>query len=88
MVTRGRLITDPKKQKLMERYIQLIESALLSAYRTGGAGMPTEQSLQSWIASYVPADDCLSVIPESGGYRVEHVEPGAEGIVILVERLT
>jgi hypothetical protein len=86
-VRRAMLITDPRKQKLMWGYEVAIELALLSAYRTAVAGMPTAPSLQSWIASSVFLDDSLDWIPESAGYTVEQVEKGDEGMVIEITRL-
>lgn len=84
---RARLITKPEYQKLIARYEERIELALLSAYRTAVAGMQTVPSLRSWIVSSVFRDDSLTDIPESDGYRVEFVEPGAEGIVVEITRL-
>jgi len=38
MIARGRLITDPEKQKRMESYTQAIVSQLSSEFQTIGAG--------------------------------------------------
>ena len=84
---RAMLITDPKKQRAMDEYTRAIERALLSAYQTAGGETRTGQSLQSWTASFVPLDDSLDWIPESDGYRTEHVKPGEEGIVIFIQAI-
>ncbi len=85
---RAMLITDPKKRKLMDLYTQLIEFALCSAYQTAGGETQTGLSRQSWIAVSMPLDDSLDWIPESDGYRTEQVQPGQEGMDIIIERIT
>jgi hypothetical protein len=83
---RPMLITDPKKQKKMDRYIGLIESQLHSLYQTSETGMATGCSLASWIQSCVPLDDSRKWIPELHVYFKE-VPKGDEGAVILIEKL-
>lgn len=78
------LITEPRKQKLMEQYTQLIERALLSAYQTAGGETGTGLSLASWTAAFVPLDDSLDWIPESDGYRTVRVPAGEEGADIYI----
>ncbi len=85
---RAMLITDPKKRKLMDQYTRLIESALCSAYQTAGGETGTGLSRQSWIAASMPLDDSLDWIPESKGYKTESVEPGQEGMDIIIERIS
>jgi hypothetical protein len=80
MMTRGRLITDPKKQKWMEKAATCMESQLRSLYQTSETGMQTGLSLQSWILTYLPLDDCLKWIgvPCGSWRKVKKGEEGAE----------
>lgn len=57
MLTRGRLITDPKKQQWMTRAQASLELQLLSAYPTGDSGTATAEKLRSWIRSATPEND-------------------------------
>jgi len=84
MLVRGRLITDPKKQKWMQRCIQSFESQLFLLTRTTAAGTLTDNSLRSLIASSLPLDDSHQWIPE---IKIEAVqlEMGHEGAVIIIE---
>lgn len=86
MLSRGRLITDPTKQKKMDGYTRAIESQLRSAYQTAGGATETGLSLPSWIAACWPADDSVDWLPEIV-VRVERVGNGEEGADIQVERL-
>lgn len=81
------LSTLRKVKKRMAAIIQGIELALCIEYRTRGGATGTGCTLQSWIASSLPLDDSLDWIPESDGYRVEYVEPGKEGVVIILEEI-
>lgn len=83
MLTRGRLITNPKKQKAMESYIAALESELLSAYRTSATGIVTGCNLASWIASYMPEDDSWKDIPEASWLAIS-VPKGEEGADIEI----
>jgi hypothetical protein len=87
MIARRRLITDPRKRALMDQYTRVIESALSSALATTVAVTLTGLSQPCSIASLAPLDDSLDWIPESDGYRTEHVAKGEEGIDIIIERL-
>ena len=86
MLSRGRLITSPIKQKQMEQYIRLIESQLRSAYQTTAAGTQTGHSLASWIRSSVPLDDSIQWVPEIH-IHTQRVTKGEEGADILIEQL-
>ena len=86
MLTRGRLITNPVKQKAMDSYILAIESELLSAFRTTDAETQMAHSLASWTALSVPEDDSVQFIPEIH-IHVECVPKGEEGADILIEPL-
>jgi len=86
MLSRGRLITDPTKQKKMERYTQAIELQLRSLYQTAGGETGTGLSLPSWIASCVPLDDSIQWVPEIN-VRVAYASKGQEGANILIEQL-
>lgn len=80
------LITRPDLQKQMTQIVASFESQLLSAYRIAAAETLTECSLLSWIASFVPEDDCLTQVPEIH-IRAEMCEPGEEGATVTIERL-
>lgn len=86
MITRGRLITDPKKQEKMDQYIRAIELALYCAYRTNESETSTAQQFRCWILSNVPLDDSWQWIPEINIKGIE-VPPGHEGADIIIERL-
>lgn len=86
MITRGKLITDPKKQAWMEKAAAAIESQLRCLFQTEGAGTVTEQSLRSLILTLLPLDDSLDWIGvPSGSWR--RVKKGEEGAVIEIEPL-
>lgn len=86
MIARGRLITDPKKQRKMESYIQSFESQLRSLWRTSVQETGTECSLASWIRSSMPLDDSRQWIPQMS-VRFLEVNKGHEGAIVNVERL-
>lgn len=86
LLARGRLITDPKKQEKMDRYIQSIKSQLYSELRTRGIAISTGCSPQSLIASFMPLDDSRQWIPEIHVSCVD-VEKGEEGCDILIEKI-
>jgi len=86
MIARGRLITDPEKQKRMESYTQAIVSQLSSEFQTIGAGISTECSLPSWIASCMPLDDSRHWVPSIGVVSME-VQEGEEGCDIIIQKL-
>lgn len=84
MLTRGRLITDPKKQQWMERCTKAFESQLRTWFQAAGIEISTEPTALSRIASLVPLDDCLHWIrPGSQDWHV--VSKGEEGAVVTVE---
>lgn len=86
MLSRGRLITDPTKQKKMEAYTRAIESQLRSLYQTTVEGMQTVPSLASWIRSSVPLDDSIQWVPEIV-IKVHRVSKGQEGANLEIERI-
>ena len=86
MICRGRLMTNPKKQKQMEAYTRSIESQLRSAYQTTAAETQTVRSLASWIRSSVPLDDSIQWMPEIG-VLVRRVAKGDEGADIEITPL-
>lgn len=80
------LITKPEFQKVMLAIMDSFESELRSDFQQDAAQTLAGNSIQSWIAWCVPADDCWELIPEiqvSG----ELCEPGQEGATIVIERL-
>jgi len=87
MIARGRLITNPKKQKAMESYILAIECELLSAFRTTADATQMEHSLASWTRLSMPQDDSVDWIQEIS-IRVERVKHGDEGAEITIEKLS
>jgi len=86
MLAKGKLITDPAKQKWMERCIQSFESQLFCGSAITGGEMPTAPCPLSLTASLMPLDDSRQWIPELHVY-CEEVKPGEEGAVIIIEKL-
>jgi len=86
MIARGRLITNPKRQKWMEHCIQLIESQLNYAMQTSAGETLTGQQALCWIAQSLPCDDSRSFIPELHITAVDCTK-GEEGATITIERI-
>jgi hypothetical protein len=86
MLTRGKLITDPKKQQWMRAVKHSIESQLLSVFATKGIATGTAHTQPCKIASLVPLDDCLQWIPSHSVHTL-WVSKGDEGADILIERI-
>ena len=86
MIARGRLITDPKKQKWMERCTLSFEHQLRSEFRTRGIEITTGPSALSLIALLLPLDDSRKWIPEHS-VNTQQVSKGEEGADILIEAL-
>lgn len=82
-----RLVLDPKVKDRLARITRVIESHIASLFQTVASETQTEQSLQSWIVSSLPLDDSGDWLPESGGYVIEKVPKGEEGIIITIERI-
>ena len=86
MIARGRLITDPRKQRWMDQASALFESQLRSFIRAKGIPTLTGEPLLASIASSVPLDDSRAWIAElSVNWR--HVSKGQEGAEILIEKI-
>jgi hypothetical protein len=86
MMTRGRLITDPKKQKWMKRCIHNFVSQLFSLSQTDGTAMLTVPSLRfvtHWCSQF---DDSVQCVPEMS-IKVEFVPEGREGAIVILEQL-
>jgi hypothetical protein len=86
MLTKGKLITDPKKQKWMDRAIRSIESQLHSLLRTTGEETSMEPQVRSLIAWSKQFDDSVQWIP-SLRLEVVNCEKGKEGAEITIERI-
>jgi len=86
MLSRGNLITAPKKQKWMQRAIRNIESQLRYAFRTRGIEITTGPSALCSIASLVPLDDSRKWIP-THSVSTLLVSKGEEGADIVIEPL-
>lgn len=86
MLTRGKLITNPKRQKWMQQCTDSLSSQLLCAYRISEGGMQTGRSLHSWTALFLPPDDTVHHIPEIH-IEVEVVPKGEEGANIEITPL-
>lgn len=86
MMTRGRLITDPKKQKWMAKCTKDIESQLRYLFLITDPGTETECIPRSRIVSSLPLDDCLDWI---GSHSVSwrKVNKGEEGAIVEIEAL-
>lgn len=78
MLTRGRVITNPKNQKWMEQATEHIESALRCWCQINGIEIQTDAQRLSAIVTLMPLDDCLAWIEElSVNWR--RVNKGEEG---------
>ena len=86
MLARGRMITDPKKQRWMGRCIQSFLSQLCSGFRTTAIETQTALCPPCWIASCMPFDDSVQHIKHIE-VTVVKVPKGEEGAEILVMRL-
>lgn len=86
MLTRGRLITDPKKQKWMKAAQASLESQLLFKYPTEGSETVTAAKLRSWIASVAPRKDSNRYLIACS-WRFMRVPKKLEGAVLLIEKL-
>ena len=84
LLTRGRLITDPKKQEWMEWCIQSFVSQLRSALQTRGIATTTGPIPLSKIASLLPLDDSRKWIPEHS-VSTRLVSKGSEGAELVIE---
>lgn len=80
------LITKPEYQKRMAEITESFVLQLLSAFQTESGETLTGCSLRSAIASFMPADDAWTHIPEIH-LKAELCEPGQEGAVLVIERL-
>lgn len=89
MLVKGKLITDPKKQKWMNQAIQQLKSQLLSASQTTEGETLTAEPQPSSTALLMRLknmDDCRQWVPEIH-VRCEIVEKGQEGVDIVIEEL-
>jgi len=86
MITRGRLITDPKKQKWMDACIRSIEWQLRCWFLTRGIVTATEHIPLSKIVSSLPLEDSLKWIA-SHSVSWRKVKKGEEGAVIEIEQI-
>lgn len=86
MLSRGRLITSPVKQKWMEKAARSIESQLRSALQTTETGTQTGPIPPSLILTSLPLEDSLVWIGAPCG-RWLKVKKGEEGADITIERL-
>ena len=84
MLTRGRLITDPRKREVMDKITDAFESQLRSALATTGEGTRTGRLVRSLTVCATEFDDSVQWIPEIHVY-VERVAKGHEGAVITIE---
>lgn len=86
MLTRGHLITDPARQRWMDRAIQAIESQLRSAFLTNGGETPMEPCLHSLIAWSKQFDDSVHWLPDIR-IKAVTVPKGDEGATMEIELL-
>lgn len=85
LLTRGRTITDPKKQKWMKLCIQGFVSQLLSKCQISETGTLTEHHLRSLIA-LLPQDDNWKHMPELSVSAIQ-VDKGKEGAFVTIEKI-
>lgn len=84
LLSRGRLITDPKKQKWMRRAVSNIMSQLVSLAMTTGDETSTVRQRLSLIVSSLPADDSCKFISK---ITIQHYKGPRAGAVIMIEPL-
>ncbi len=87
MLTRRGPITKPEYQEWTENAVQHLESQLLSRCQTASGETRLEPLKLSAILSQLPADDSVNDLTR-GDWTVEMVDPGNEGAVVTIERLT
>lgn len=86
LLTKGRLITNPRNQKWMEECIQVFSSQLICSCPMSENETVTAQKLRSWIASSTPENDsCRYLIACS--WRFTKVSKGQEGVNVRIEQL-
>jgi hypothetical protein len=86
MLTRGKLITNPKMQRQMEEIIRSLGSQLLSCARTLEGETLTGPQAQSLIASLLPEDDSRQWIPELV-INSRDCDKGNEGAIVEINRV-
>ncbi len=86
LLTRGRLITHPAKQKWMKKAARSIESQLRSALQITETGTLTEPTQRSLILTSLLLEDSLAWIGAPCG-RWLKVKKGEEGADITIEAL-
>jgi hypothetical protein len=86
MLTRGRLITDPKKQKWMDQAAESFASQLRSWFQTHGIEIPMAWQQPSSIATSWPLDDSVAWIGQLS-VSWQRVNKGEEGAVIEFTKL-
>ena len=89
MLCRGRLITDPKKQKVMQQIIRDLQSTLTSAFATIADGTATGPSLPCLTAlcgHSTTFDDSHQWIPRLS-VEASKCEAGEEGATITITLL-
>jgi hypothetical protein len=80
------LITDPKKQAIMDRITDDFVSQLRSWCQTKGIATETESFRRFLTAGSLPLDDCLAWIGQiSVSWR--RVWSGHEGVIVRIEKL-
>jgi hypothetical protein len=85
MVARGRLITDPKKQRWMEAATLSMLSQLRSESVTRGTAILTGERALYSTASFTPLDDCSKWIVKLC-VSTQCVSKGEEGAEIIITR--
>ena len=86
MIARGRLITDPKKQKKMDAITASIESQLRSIIHQQGKATLTGPLPLSLIASLMPLDDSRQWIVNLS-VQWQPTDKGHEGADVTIEKL-
>ena len=81
-----RTLTEPRTKKRMALLESRIESALYSSCQTGVAATDSACLKQLRTVLFECSDDSLAEIPEFS-YGVEYVQPGAEGVQIIIEQI-
>ncbi len=85
MIARGKLITDPKKQKWMEECIRSFMSQLLYSFPMNVNETGTGPKLRSWIASSTPENDSCRYLTACSWNFCKYPK-GLEGAEVVITR--
>lgn len=83
LLTRGKLITNPKRQKWMEQCVASFMRQLLYSFPMSASETVTAQKVRSWIASSTPENDSCKCLIQCS-WRFCKYPKGLEGAEITL----